>query len=450
MNFTDIFSLCRKNLKRHKGRTRLTATGVVIGCVSIVIMISLGIGIKGAMESQLLQSASFTTITVNSYTSSGSDEKQITEQSLKEISQIPHVRAVRPKTSLIINTQRAGSSVSLGATVGNGKRYTLDWLSGSGINFSDFDALSYHLEEGRLPQREGEVLIGKYFAYRFMDTKRKEGFNYIDDYDDDPFFNPLKEKLNICTVDYNDDGEIVYSDVMSFTVVGILSADYFSMTTEETFSGILMSIEDAEKLKKTAARQIHVKYSPSYSIAYVEADEIDSVEDIQKTIKDDLDFAADSLNDAREQVNNYAMYIEIALGAIGAVSMLVASIGIANTMIMSVTERTREIGIFKAIGCNVSDIRKIFLTEAALIGLRGGIIGIILCYALSVAANKVVSTLGLLSMVSFDIDTSVNISVIPPWLAVSAVFFCVLIGLAAGTIPSNRACRITVLDALKY
>ena len=60
---------------------------------------------------------------------------------------------------------------------------------------------------------------------------------------------------------------------------------------------------------------------------------------IQKTIKDDLDFAADSLNDAREQVNNYAMYIEIALGAIGAVSMLVASIGIANTMIMSVTER---------------------------------------------------------------------------------------------------------------
>ncbi len=144
------------------------------------------------------------------------------------------------------------------------------------------------------------------------------------------------------------------------------------------------------------------------------------------------------------------MYIEIALGAIGAVSMLVASIGIANTMIMSVTERTREIGIFKAIGCSVNDIRKMFLTESALIGLRGGIIGIVLCFALSFAANKVVSALGLLSMVAYDIDTSVNISVIPPWLAVAAVLFCVLIGLTAGAIPSNRACKITVLEALKY
>ena len=450
MNFSDIFSLCRKNLKRHKGRTRLTASGVVIGCVSIVIMISLGIGIKGAMESQLLQSASFTTITVNAYSSNGADEKKITEQSLKEISQIPHVRAVRPKTSLMIDTERANNVVSLGAAVGSGKRYTLDWLNGSGIYFSDFDSLSYHLEEGRLPQREGEILIGRYFAYQFMDTKKKEGQNYISDYNDDPFFNPLKEKLSICTVDYNEDGEMVYNEVMSYTVVGILSSEYFSMTTEEAYNGILMSIEDAENLKKSAARQLHVKYSPSFSVAYVEADEIDSVEGIQNTIKDDFDFGADSLNDAREQINSYAMYIEIALGAIGAVSMLVASIGIANTMIMSVTERTREIGIFKAIGCSVSDIRKVFLTESALIGFRGGIIGIILCYALSIAANKVISTLGILSMVAYDIDTSVDISVIPPWLAVAAVFFCVLIGLAAGAIPSNRACRITVLEALKY
>ncbi len=450
MNFSDIFTLCRKNLKRHKGRTVLTASGVVIGCISIVIMISLGIGIKGAMESQLLQSSSFTTITVNAYSASGADDKPITEQDLKQIAQIPHIKAIRPKTGLIITSERSRSSVSLGATVGNGRRYTLDWLSGSGINFSDFDALSYKLDSGRLPQREGEILVGRYFAHQFMDTKRKEGQNYIDDYMEDPFFDPLKEKLCICTVDYNEDGDIVYNEIMTFKVVGVLSAEEFSMTTDEIFHGVLMSIEDAEKLKKTAARHMHVKYTPSYSVAYVEADEISSVEAIQKTIKDDFDYAADSLNDAREQINNYAMYIEIALGAIGAVSMLVASIGIANTMIMSVTERTREIGIFKAIGCNVSDIRKIFLTEASLIGLRGGIIGIILCYAVSFTANKVVSSLGLLSRVAFDIDTSVNISVIPPWLAVSAVIFCVLIGLTAGAIPSNRACRITVLEALKY
>ena len=130
--------------------------------------------------------------------------------------------------------------------------------------------------------------------------------------------------------------------------------------------------------------------------------------------------------------------IQAVLGGIGAVSLFVAAIGIANTMMMSIYERTKEIGIMKVLGCSLGRIRDLFLMEAAFIGLSGGIIGLILSYGISAVINYV---LGQTYMGS--------ISYIPLWLSLTALVFAVIIGMLAGLMPALRAMRLSALSALR-
>ena len=139
------------------------------------------------------------------------------------------------------------------------------------------------------------------------------------------------------------------------------------------------------------------------------------------------------------------------LGGIGAVSLFVAAIGIMNTMMMSIYERTKEIGIFKVLGCSLGNIRNMFLYESAFIGLFGGIAGIGLSFAVSHLINTLSSTgqggnLGIVMMMG---DPTSKASLIPPWLALSALVFSTLIGMIAGLIPALRAMRLSPLAAIR-
>ena len=140
------------------------------------------------------------------------------------------------------------------------------------------------------------------------------------------------------------------------------------------------------------------------------------------------------------------------LGGIGAVSLLVAAIGITNTMVMSVTERTREIGIMKALGCYVRDIRMMFLGEAGAIGFLGGVIGCMFSGIISLGINLLI--LGGFSwehvkQAIVGGDGVTRLSVIPPWLFIFAILFSMAIGLISGFGPSNKAVSIPALDAIK-
>ena len=140
------------------------------------------------------------------------------------------------------------------------------------------------------------------------------------------------------------------------------------------------------------------------------------------------------------------------LGSLGGISLLVAAMGITNTMIMSIYERTREIGIMKVLGCVVGDIRTVFLLEAGLIGLGGGAIGVLLSYAISFVLNMLGSGgLGsLLGGMYYGGGDATRISVIPIWLVGLALVFSTLIGLISGFSPANRAVKISALEAIKH
>jgi putative ABC transport system permease protein len=137
--------------------------------------------------------------------------------------------------------------------------------------------------------------------------------------------------------------------------------------------------------------------------------------------------------------------IQAILGGLGAVPLFVAAIGITNTMVMSIYERTKEIGVMKVIGAQLKDIKRLFLFEAAMIGLFGGVLGIGISYGISAIINTVLS--------GMNGDTGYYgpqlLSDIPAWLAISGMSFSTVIGLIAGYYPAVRATKLSALEAIR-
>ncbi len=151
-----------------------------------------------------------------------------------------------------------------------------------------------------------------------------------------------------------------------------------------------------------------------------------------------------SLADIRESMKKQSNTIQMVLGGIGAISLLIAALGITNTMVMSIYERTREIGVMKVLGCRMNNIRQLFLFEAAVIGLIGGVIGILLSYIASFVLNSVGT-----SILSPGNPDAGPVSVIPPWLAAAAIMFSMFIGIVSGFYPARRAMKLSALEAIK-
>ena len=140
--------------------------------------------------------------------------------------------------------------------------------------------------------------------------------------------------------------------------------------------------------------------------------------------------------------------IQLILGGLGAVSLFVAALSIANTMTMAIYERTREIGVMKVLGCKLSKIREMFLLEAGMIGFVGGLIGIAVSYLLSFALNYFGPMLQTVVMMLPMYGS--KMSVIPVWLALLGLLFSTAIGVASGIMPANRAVKISALEAIRH
>lgn len=179
-----------------------------------------------------------------------------------------------------------------------------------------------------------------------------------------------------------------------------------------------------------------------YSSVTVNVDEMDNVTMVQQIISD-MGYNAYSNAEWIESDMKIMNIIQAVLGGIGGISLFVAAIGITNTMMMSIYERTKEIGIMKVIGCRIRDIQLLFLIEAGYIGFIGGGIGMLLSYAISYVMNKV---LGLGAMM---FEEGAKLSVIPPWLALLAITFAALIAMLAGFLPSLRAMKLSPLAAIR-
>ena len=181
-----------------------------------------------------------------------------------------------------------------------------------------------------------------------------------------------------------------------------------------------------------------------YNQILVQVDELDNVTNIQTQITE-MGYEANSNAEWIESNQKTMGYVQAVLGGIGAVSLFVAAIGITNTMMMSIYERTKEIGVMKVLGCDLRNIRSLFLMEAGFIGFIGGIIGLALSYSISVVINKIASGAEGGGMM---LPASSAISYIPFWLAGLSLVFAVMVGMVAGFFPALRAMKLSPLAAI--
>jgi len=194
---------------------------------------------------------------------------------------------------------------------------------------------------------------------------------------------------------------------------------------------------------KVADRKKAEKQLTDYNSIKVNVDNVNNVEKVQNAIKE-LGFFSSSLTNLTKPMEETSKMLQMVLGGVGAVAMLVSAISIANTMVMSIYERTKEIGVMKVLGCDLRNIRSLFLLEAGFIGFIGGVIGLALSYTLSAVINKLASGANGMMM-----PESASISYIPIWLALLSLAFAVMVGMVAGFFPALRAMRLSPLAAIR-
>ena len=463
MNKVDLLRMSLSSLWRRKLRTVLTVLGVVVGTASIVVMISLGLGLNKSSMEQIEQYGGLTTITVYpnesgySYTiysgggvmiesSSSSDSSsnepiRIDDAMMETLSQIEHVEVASPVLSISAlakqgiwegniyiwgMSQEALEKMNLEAAEGTipTSEDELQLFYGNTVitNFYNARTQQYYWETGELP--EVDFMNDPMFVIFDMDAYYNNKYGGTDE-NGTPVPAPKKYVVPACGVMAG--GEEEYGENSSYVLCNV---NALKKQLTKAFKGKAIPGQPTNSAGKPY-KEIY------YDEAYIRVDDMDHVEEVQEQIRA-LGLQANSNVEWMNQVKEQSRSIQAALGGIGAVSLFVAAIGIANTMMMSIYERTKEIGVMKVLGCDLSAIRNMFLTEAGFIGLIGGAIGLVLSYIISAVINFVMKGM-----------YASGISYIPIYLAVVALVFAVFIGMLAGLFPALRAMRLSPLAAIR-
>lgn len=443
MRFLDLLLMSVNNLRRRKLRTALTVLGVIIGTASIVVMVSLGIGLK-ELNMELIQSyGSLTSINVRADRYYGEDSKAepnyLTDEVMGQLIRLPHVASVYPMLEISVlmrqGVYEAGMQITgvpreyleqiplgEGALPKEGDK-DLELIFGNAVIqwFSNSRSGRGYWETGELPAID---YMGKPMFVVFDVDK------YYQSQGDSTVKAPKKYLLKTAGVveggvnDYNEYAYQVYADLEP------LKTQLRKIFKKNPIPGQPTN-------KKGKAYNYFI-----YNSAVVNVDSMENVKDVQQQLTD-MGFQAYSNADWMEQTEQQSKMIQTVLGGIGAVSLFVAAIGIANTMMMSIYERTKEIGVIKVLGCDMGAIRDMFLLESGFIGFMGGMIGIGFSYGVSFAMNR------FLKIGEMMTGQAGDISRIPSWLALAAVVFAILVGMVAGFFPALRAMKLSPLAAIR-
>ncbi|MGN0157862.1 MAG: ABC transporter permease [Brotaphodocola sp.] len=444
MKWIDLLVMSLNSLRRRKLRTALTVLGVIIGTASIVVMVSLGIGLK-ELNRELIESyGSLTAIEVSSEyywgNSDGDDTLFLTDDSTADMKRIPNVTSVYPM--LGINVLMKQGRYQSQVTVKGVPRAYLEQIP---------------LGQGELPpvgDKELKLIYGNSVIQWFGDEKGYNDYWTTGELPDVDFMGrPMFVIFDTDAYYQSRSGDSSVKAPKKYLIqaAGVVEGDV------NTYSDYSHSVYADLELLKAQVKKIFKKNpipgQPTmkngkpyryfiYDTCIVNVDAVEHVEDVQKQLTD-MGYRAYSRADWMEQSEKQSKMIQAVLGGIGAVSLLVAAIGIANTMMMSIYERTKEIGIMKVLGCDMGAIRNMFLLESGFIGFLGGAAGLLISCGISFVMNRFLSIGQMMTGMTGDISR------IPLWLAGVSVVFAVLVGMAAGFFPALRAMRLSPLAAIR-
>ncbi|MCX8130406.1 MAG: ABC transporter permease [Clostridia bacterium] len=458
MNSLDLIRMGLRNLLRRKTRTILTVLGVVIGTAAIVVMLSLGIGMNESFNREMQKMGSLNIINVNNYRMPEGDSGimqgpiqtgVLDDKAVAKMAQLEGVEAVTPLFEAYPKFV-SGKYVAFGQLIGIDTRVMKEF--------------EFKIDQGSLLQagESNTVVFGCNMAQNFYNPKSRGGFNmYMGMPGQKPPVDVMNDKM-LLTFDMSYGERQPMGAVQDQTVkkpaklYKIKVAGLLAQSNDEKDYCAYMDINQLKKLvkefEKSQGNQGGRGISQSqqgYQRVMVKVSDIEDVEMVQNKIKQ-MGYGTYSLSDIRKSMQKQANTIQMVLGGIGAISLLIAALGITNTMIMSIYERTREIGVMKVLGCMLGDVRRLFLFEAGMIGFIGGLVGIVFSYGASSLLNYVGS--GFMNRGGPPMGGNPepnHISVIPVWLALTSIVFAVIIGLVSGFYPARRAMKLSALEAIR-
>ena len=465
MRFPDLLIMSINNLRRRKLRTVLTVLGVIIGTASIVVMVSLGIGLDQMFMEQLSSWGSLTTVDVYGGSGGGSygggmavmvggsgsgkssDPTYITDEVLEKFERLEHVSGVSPILDMNVVIRQGA--------------YEAQYMTLRGVGQEFLKQIP--LGEGKLPEAgEMGLVFGNTVQQDFYNSKTGRGYWDTGELPDVDFMN--KPLFVIFDMDAyfqsrgssggsSDDSQTKVKPPKKYMMNGVGLVEGGPQDYGPYSYGVFTDIDGLKaQLRKAFKKGTVIPGQPTnkkgkalnylvYSRAQIYVDDMEYVRDVQAKVAD-MGFQVNSQMDWMESSKQQSQMIQAVLGGIGAVSLFVAAIGIANTMMMSIYERTKEIGVMKVLGCDMGNIRNMFLIESGFIGFMGGVIGIGLSYGISGIINKFVNLEEMNGLTG-------NLSRIPPWLSAAAVVFAIFVGMAAGFMPAMRAMKLSPLAAIR-
>lgn len=456
----DTIHLAIRNLRQAKLRTALTTMGVAIGIASLAGMVSLGVGLQEQLVGRFLDSGLFDVITVMPQTSpiarafggrmaGGRRDRGPATPPATGGAPEP---AARPLDDTAISALRALQDVKdasptivvpVQVTYGTVSEFT----AARGVPLSSADESAF-----RTPKYGAFFANGTDHAcLLILDLAKRLTTGDPKDL--------IGHDLTISYASTSADGSplgfgmptLVKQVQAAYRIVGIVEREPGpgGGIAGPGLSGVMLPLSQARAIDDTVVTGVQQLIHPSdaakvFTAVTVRVKRAQSTKDVEDRIKA-MGFSAFSISDALDQAKRAFVLLDILLSLIGSIALAVSSLGIVNTMVMSILERTREIGIMKAIGGSDADIRRIFLVEASAIGVLGGVTGVALGWAvgrvINFGANWYIESQG---------GATGNLFSLPFWLVSGAIAFSWLVSLAAGVYPATRAAKLDPIQALRH
>ena len=396
----ETFRQAIQNVWSNKLRTFLTMLGIIIGVMAVIVIVGLGNGMTQSMRDSF-SAMGTNTLSINIW---GYGSRTVTVEDVYAMgTKHPDlIQSISPQIDFSNNTPKVGTTT-----------YRYSTVAGVDENFTAMK--NYTVAQGR--------------GLQYMDMKDNKQVCVIGDY------------LNRVAYGGRGVGQTIKLGAYKFRIVGVLNAkvNNTSMQQGTDDDWVYLPYTTAMRLSNTAMASSYIAIMSDESRANEAKAAVEAY--LTDLFKSDSAFYVYSASEWLEEMNNMINMVIVVLTGIASISLLVGGIGIMNIMLVSVTERTREIGIRKALGAKERVILSQFVVEAATTSALGGVLGIVLGYIVSMAANHI------LPMISSDIDVTVS----PSFNSIAVAFgISVFIGVLFGYLPAKRAARLNPIEALRY
>ncbi|MBD8034152.1 MULTISPECIES: ABC transporter permease [Solibacillus] len=438
MLFKDQIDFVLQHIKKNKLRVFMTVLAATMGCAFLIVLASIGFGLQASMEEEILSNQSVTKIEVM-----GGDA-QFTAEEVAEIESVENVQTVLKTTTM---DAEAKSFFEDRETI-SGVRLT---------NFTDYASIAKPLAEGTYPKNENEIVVGYHFGQTLLNeadrklieekSKAAEAEGTYYNGEEEGYKSSLIGKEIELAISSHDNPDKL-SERMTYTIVGVMPRPGYQWVIENR----IYMMDEQRTALENSFKQVMVDDSASDFQLFNERYDIyaKSLEYV-KPILEDLrgkGYGVYSVTEQLDELNIFFLVLKVGLIFVGTIAVLIASIGIFNTMTMAVTERTREIGVLKAIGASPKLIQRLFLMESTFIGVIGTVLAIAISYLVSFASNLLLPIV--LEAATGEANFSnIQFSAIPWQLVVIAATISIGVAMISGLRPARKATKIEVMQALR-